>query len=61
MIALRCKVYKFGSKAQSSQLEQMLEGEPPLSHFEPYEAAKYVADGQRPICRAKGYTPELRK
>ncbi|XP_044490166.1 integrin-linked protein kinase 1-like [Mangifera indica] len=41
-------------------LYEMLEGEPPLSHFEPYEAAKYVADGQRPICRAKGYTPELR-
>ncbi|KAJ0038474.1 hypothetical protein Pint_23581 [Pistacia integerrima] len=41
-------------------LYEMLEGEPPLSHFEPYEAAKYVAEGRRPICRAKGYIPELR-
>ncbi|KAI4379226.1 hypothetical protein MLD38_005550 [Melastoma candidum] len=41
-------------------LYEMLEGDPPLSHYEPYEAAKFVAEGHRPIFRAKGYTPELR-
>ncbi|KAL3636014.1 hypothetical protein CASFOL_020561 [Castilleja foliolosa] len=34
----------------------MLEGEPPLSSYEPYEAARYVAEGHRPIFRAKGLT-----
>ncbi|KAL0336430.1 UNVERIFIED_CONTAM: Serine/threonine-protein kinase STY46 [Sesamum radiatum] len=42
-------------------LYEMLEGEPPMSNCEPYEAAKYVAEGHRPIFRAKGYTPELRE
>ncbi|MBA0592894.1 hypothetical protein Gorai_009859, partial [Gossypium raimondii] len=41
-------------------LYQMLEGDPPLSNYEPYEAAKYVADGHRPIFRSKSYLPELR-
>lgn len=40
---------------------QMLEGDPPLSNYEPYEAAKYVAEGHRPIFRAKGYTSDLRE
>ena len=39
----------------------MIEGEPPLSNFEAYEAAKYVAEGNRPAFRAKGYTPELKE
>lgn len=39
----------------------MLEGEPPLSHYEAYEAAKYVAEGHRPHFRAKGYTSELKE
>ncbi|PPS01062.1 hypothetical protein GOBAR_AA19608 [Gossypium barbadense] len=39
---------------------EMLEGDPPLSNYEPYEAAKYVADGHRPIFRSKSYLPELR-
>ncbi|KAI3817366.1 hypothetical protein L1987_11156 [Smallanthus sonchifolius] len=42
-------------------LYEMLEGEPPLSNYEAYEAAKYVAEGHRPIFRAKGYTPELKQ
>ncbi|XAR65222.1 Dual-specificity kinase [Bertholletia excelsa] len=42
-------------------LYEMLEGDPPMSHFEPYEAAKYVAEGQRPMFRARGYTPELKQ
>ncbi|XP_055810024.1 serine/threonine-protein kinase VIK [Solanum dulcamara] len=41
-------------------LYEMLEGDPPLSHYEPYEAAKYVAEGHRPMFRAKGFTPELK-
>ncbi|CAK9142354.1 unnamed protein product [Ilex paraguariensis] len=41
-------------------LYEMLEGDPPMSHHEPYEAAKYVADGHRPMFRAKSYIPELR-
>ncbi|XP_006365301.1 serine/threonine-protein kinase STY8-like isoform X2 [Solanum tuberosum] len=40
---------------------EMLEGDPPLSHYEPYEAAKYVAEGHRPMFRAKGLTPELKE
>ncbi|KAL4574268.1 hypothetical protein LXL04_021096 [Taraxacum kok-saghyz] len=42
-------------------LYEMLEGEPPLSHLEAYEAAKYVAEGNRPAFRSKAYTPELRE
>ncbi|CAI9096546.1 OLC1v1032727C1 [Oldenlandia corymbosa var. corymbosa] len=42
-------------------LYEMLEGEPPLSHYEPYEAAKYVAEGHRPMFRAKSFIPELRE
>ncbi|KAL2233532.1 serine/threonine-protein kinase STY46 [Sesamum indicum] len=42
-------------------LYEMLEGEPPLSHYEPYEAARYVAEGHRPMFRAKGFIPELRE
>ncbi|CAI0391019.1 unnamed protein product [Linum tenue] len=41
-------------------LYEMLEGEPPLAGYEPYEAAKYVAEGHRPSFRAKGFIPELR-
>uniref|UniRef100_A0A5B7AVR3 non-specific serine/threonine protein kinase n=1 Tax=Davidia involucrata TaxID=16924 RepID=A0A5B7AVR3_DAVIN len=41
-------------------LYEMIEGDPPLSHYEPYEAAKYVAEGHRPAFRAKGYITELR-
>lgn len=44
-----------------SSLMQMLEGEPTLANYEPYEAAKFVAEGHRPIFRAKGFTPELRE
>lgn len=40
---------------------QMLEGEPPMSNYEPYEAAKIVAEGQRPTFHSKGYTTELRE
>lgn len=36
-------------------LYEMLEGEPPFSDFEPYEAAKYVAEGHRPTFRSKGF------
>lgn len=42
-------------------LYEMLEGDPPMANYEPYEAAKYVAEGHRPIFRAKGYTSELRE
>nr|XP_043607705.1 integrin-linked protein kinase 1-like [Erigeron canadensis] len=42
-------------------LYEMLEGEPPLSHYEAYEAAKCVAEGHRPHFRSKGYTPELKE
>ncbi|GLT27831.1 hypothetical protein SLA2020_028020 [Shorea laevis] len=41
-------------------LYEMLEGEPPFSNYEPYEAAKYVADGHRPIFHTKSCLPELR-
>ncbi|KAL3751577.1 hypothetical protein ACJRO7_012415 [Eucalyptus globulus] len=41
-------------------LFEMLEGDPPMSNYEPYEAAKYVAEGNRPSFRAKGYIQELR-
>ncbi|GAB2297176.1 hypothetical protein Dimus_031289 [Dionaea muscipula] len=42
-------------------LYEMLEGDPPMAHYEPYEAAKYVAEGHRPMFRAKGVVPELRE
>jgi len=42
-------------------LVQMLEGEPPFASREPYEGAKYAAEGHRPHFRAKGYTPELQE
>ncbi|KAK3042372.1 hypothetical protein RJ639_002418 [Escallonia herrerae] len=42
-------------------LYEMLEGDPPMSHYEPYEAARYVAEGRRPFFRAKGYLPELKE
>jgi hypothetical protein len=38
----------------------MMEGDPPFSSYEPYEAAKYVADGHRPIFR-KSHTNELKE
>ncbi|KAL5179115.1 Integrin-linked protein kinase 1 [Glycine soja] len=41
-------------------LYEMLEGEPPFSNYEPYDGAKYVAEGHRPSFRGKGYIPELR-
>lgn len=43
------------------EIAQMLEGDPPLSNYEPYEAAKYVAEGHRPTFRVKGYILELRE
>ncbi|XP_074315927.1 serine/threonine-protein kinase VIK-like [Silene latifolia] len=42
-------------------LYEMLEGDPPMSSYEPYEAAKYVAEGHRPNFRTKGFIPELRE
>lgn len=45
----------------TQNLLKMLEGEPPLASYEPYEAAKYVAEGHRPTFRAKGYSPELKE
>jgi hypothetical protein len=39
----------------------MIEGDPPLSNHEPYEAAKYVAGGRRPTFRSKGFIPELKE
>ncbi|KZV31074.1 hypothetical protein F511_31384 [Dorcoceras hygrometricum] len=42
-------------------LYQMLEGDPPMSNYEPHEAARYVAEGHRPIFRAKDFIPELRE
>ncbi|MBA0738525.1 hypothetical protein Gogos_011863, partial [Gossypium gossypioides] len=44
----------------NSYLEQMIEGEPPFSNHEPYEAAKLVAEGHRPNFRSKSFLPELR-
>ncbi|ERM94570.1 hypothetical protein AMTRI_Chr04g253610 [Amborella trichopoda] len=40
---------------------EMLEGDPPFANYEPYEAAKYVSEGRRPLFRAKGYITELRE
>ncbi|KAK4263495.1 hypothetical protein QN277_028894 [Acacia crassicarpa] len=42
-------------------LYEMLEGEPPFASYEPYDAAKHVAEGHRPTIRGKGFTPELRQ
>ncbi|KAI3812026.1 hypothetical protein L1987_16727 [Smallanthus sonchifolius] len=42
-------------------LYQMLEGDPPLSNYEPYEAAKCAAEGLRPSFKSKNYSPELRE
>ncbi|KAK8699740.1 hypothetical protein V6N13_115819 [Hibiscus sabdariffa] len=42
-------------------LYEMLEGDPPFSNYEPYEAAKYAAAGHRPPFRSKSYLPELRE
>lgn len=42
-------------------LYEMLEGDPPLANYEPYEAAKFIAEGHRPTFRAKGYIPDLRE
>nr|XP_043607811.1 integrin-linked protein kinase 1-like [Erigeron canadensis] len=42
-------------------LYQMLEGDPPLSNYEPYEAAKSAAEGIRPVFRSKNYSPVLRE
>ncbi|KAI5387378.1 hypothetical protein KIW84_073490 [Lathyrus oleraceus] len=42
-------------------LYEMLEGEPPFASYEPYDGAKYAAEGHRPIFRAKGYIPELQE
>ncbi|KAB5544536.1 hypothetical protein DKX38_012648 [Salix brachista] len=36
-------------------LYEMLEGESPFLNFEPYEAAKHVAEGHRPTFRSKGF------
>ncbi|WOL02673.1 serine/threonine-protein kinase STY8 [Canna indica] len=41
-------------------LYEMLEGDPPFLTHEPYEAAKLVAEGNRPVFRARGYVQELR-
>ncbi|KAG4207968.1 hypothetical protein ERO13_A03G102400v2 [Gossypium hirsutum] len=41
-------------------LYEMIEGEPPFSNHEPYEAAKLVAEGHRPNFRSKSFLPELR-
>ncbi|KAL0420994.1 UNVERIFIED_CONTAM: Integrin-linked protein kinase [Sesamum latifolium] len=56
-------VYKMTVKREASDCEplQMLEGVPPLSYYEPEEAARYVAEGHRPIFKAKGFTPELKE
>ncbi|XP_047324415.1 integrin-linked protein kinase 1-like [Impatiens glandulifera] len=38
-------------------LYEMLEGDPPLTEFEPYEAAKHIAEGRRPVfIKTKGIT-----
>ncbi|MBA0682249.1 hypothetical protein Goari_023982, partial [Gossypium aridum] len=42
-------------------LYEMIEGEPPFSNHEPYEAAKLVAEGHRPNFRSKSFLPELRE
>ncbi|XP_050373019.1 integrin-linked protein kinase 1 isoform X1 [Argentina anserina] len=42
-------------------LYEMLEGNPPLSNYEPYDAAKFVSEGHRPMFHGKGHTPELKE
>uniref|UniRef100_A0A7N0TRF9 Protein kinase domain-containing protein n=1 Tax=Kalanchoe fedtschenkoi TaxID=63787 RepID=A0A7N0TRF9_KALFE len=42
-------------------LYEMVEGDPPMSNYEPYEAAKYVADGHRPVFRSKGWVAGLKE
>ncbi|CAO2827336.1 unnamed protein product [Amaranthus hypochondriacus] len=42
-------------------LYEMLAGEPPMASYEPYEAARYVAEGHRPSIKSKGFVPELRE
>ncbi|XP_072971227.1 serine/threonine-protein kinase VIK-like [Typha angustifolia] len=42
-------------------LYEMIEGDPPFSNHEPYDAAKYVAEGHRPTFRAKGHILELKE
>ncbi|VFQ66667.1 unnamed protein product [Cuscuta campestris] len=42
-------------------LYEMLEGDPPLSGYAPYDAAKHAAEGHRPIFRGKGFTSELKE
>jgi len=42
-------------------LYEMLEGDPPFTNYEPYEAAKYVSDGHRPVFHSKGHTAELKE
>jgi serine/threonine protein kinase len=60
-IKIRNFVFKTIRDVLCSSL-QMLEGEPPFSNFEPYEAAKYVAEGHRPTFRSKGFNVfELRE
>ena len=58
---IKHEVFETSSNAWYSYLEQMLEGEPPFSSYEPYEAAKHVAEGHRPSFRSKSYLPELRE
>ncbi|KAK1260492.1 Serine/threonine-protein kinase EDR1 [Acorus gramineus] len=42
-------------------LYEMLEGDPPLASYEPYEAAKHVSEGMRPTFRSKGLLPDLKE
>ncbi|KAL6187732.1 hypothetical protein ACLB2K_039127 [Fragaria x ananassa] len=42
-------------------LYEMLEGDPPLANYEPYDAAKFVSEGHRPMFHGKGHTPELKE
>ncbi|XP_051148759.1 integrin-linked protein kinase 1-like [Andrographis paniculata] len=42
-------------------LYEMLEGDPPLQHYDAYEAATYAAEGHRPRFRAKSCIPELKE
>lgn len=61
LLGLGITWYETNNASMNFLLVQMLEGDPPLSHYEPYEAAKYVAEGHRPMFRAKGFTPELKE
>ncbi|KAG6407854.1 hypothetical protein SASPL_130854 [Salvia splendens] len=44
-----------------SNLLQILEGDPPMSQYEPYEAATYVAEGHIPIFRSTKVIPKLKE